>query len=197
MIFGVVGIADWSHVLVVDQSVAVEVHVTDVAQCGPVGRVGVIGAIGELLVGVEEAVADQSETLPDREAGLVHPGVGVLGLGFVDDLVPRIAHVAAERIAPVADLVFPRKKNFVTLVLRDADVYRRNLIGTYAVNDRDGSERGEDIATIFAEIVGHQRQTVAEEAHLQSHVVFLGPLPGNVGIADYALGGSRPVGILR
>lgn len=54
MVLGIVGITDRRDVLIVDQAVAVEVYVTDVSQRSPVGRIGIVGTIGKLLVGIEK-----------------------------------------------------------------------------------------------------------------------------------------------
>ena len=164
--------ADRGLVVLVDQTVSVEILVTDISEGRTVRCECVVRTVGEFLLSVEEAVAHESEALSDGMSCGAHPRIWIVCLCLVDDLVSCPAEVAADCIGEVSDGVRPVEHELVTLVLSDTDVCRRYRASYNTVDARNDSEGREDVVSLLIEVVKVSRETVAEELCLDSDVVL-------------------------
>ena len=184
--FGYLGASDGYDIVVVGLAVAVDVAVFDVAQFGPVGESRRQGV--DLLLGVVEAVGDQSEALADGASHLGEPRVGDGAFTAFDYLVAGEGEVASDIIPEFVDETVVSQVDFETAVDDLADVCRREAFaavvrGHHAVDVRNSAVVVENAVAAFVEIVSRERQLVVEEFEVHADIEFVGTLPSHFGIA--------------
>ena len=117
---------------------------------------------------------------------LVHPVVGVGGLGHIFYGVFGVGDVTFNVIAEVSAFFIPSKHQFITAVGDASNVDGRGVPGGNAEGHGDYAKRCEDVAAVLIEEIGIEIEPVAEELGLKAGAYLLRFLPGYLGVTQRA-----------
>ena len=121
---------------------------------------------------------------------LIHPVVGVGGLGHIFYGVFGVSDVAFNVVAPVSAFFIPAKHQFITAVGDASNVDCCGVPGGNAEGYGDYAKRCEDVTAVLIEEIGIEIEPVAEELGLKAGAYLLRFLPGYLGVTQGAFCGT-------